>query len=101
MRQLDLRRLDDEPPAIALPIRSADELHAQLSQMVAWTDDDLASVRSPVANGSLLNMFLSSFQKLRENVIFSQARMGPVADLGFGVLDTAMVETAAFVLEKG
>jgi len=45
-------------------------------------------------------MFLSSFQKLRENVIFAQARMSPVADLGFGVLDTAMVETVAFVLEK-
>ena len=45
-------------------------------------------------------MFLKSFQKLRENVIFSQARMSPVADLGFGVLDTAMVETVAFVLEK-
>jgi hypothetical protein len=46
-------------------------------------------------------MFLSSFQKLRENVIFPQARISPVADLGFGVLDTAMVETVAFVLEKG
>ncbi len=46
-------------------------------------------------------MFLKSFQKLRENVIFSQTRMSPVADLGFGVLDTAMVETVAFVLEKG
>jgi hypothetical protein len=45
-------------------------------------------------------MFLKSFQKLRENVIFAQARMSPVADLGFGVLDTAMVETVAFVLEK-
>jgi hypothetical protein len=46
-------------------------------------------------------MFLKSFHKLRENVIFAQARMSPVADLGFGVLDTAMVETVAFVLEKG
>ena len=46
-------------------------------------------------------MFLKSFRKLRENVIFAQARMHPVADLGFGVLDTAMVETVAFVLEKG
>lgn len=46
-------------------------------------------------------MFLSSFQRLRENVILSQARLGPVADLGFGVLDTAMVETVAFVLQKG
>ncbi|RMF35974.1 MAG: hypothetical protein D6759_04175 [Chloroflexi bacterium] len=46
-------------------------------------------------------MFPKTFQKLRENVIFAQARMSPVADLGFGVLDTAMVETVAFVLEKG
>jgi hypothetical protein len=46
-------------------------------------------------------MFLKFFQKLRENVIFSQARLSPVADLGFGVLDTALVETVAFVLGKG
>jgi len=26
--------------------------------------------------------------------------MSPVADLGFGVLDTAMVETVVFVLQK-
>jgi hypothetical protein len=45
-------------------------------------------------------MFLSSYQRLRENVILPQARIGPAADLGFGVLDTAMVETVAFILEK-
>ena len=45
-------------------------------------------------------MFLKSFQKLRGNVILSQAHMSPVADLGFGVLDTAMVETVAFALER-
>jgi len=41
------------------------------------------------------------YRKLRENVIFSQARMSPVADLGFGVLDAAMADTMEFVLETG
>jgi len=43
---------------------------------------------------------LEIFSEITENVIFSQARMSPVADLGFGVLNTAMAETLAFVLEK-
>jgi len=32
-------------------------------------------------------MLLESFQKLRENVILTQARMSPVAGFGLGVLE--------------
>ena len=49
---------------------------------------------------SRTGFFLTSFQKWREELIFSVARPTVVADLGYGVLDTAMVETAAYVLEK-
>ena len=49
---------------------------------------------------SRTGFFLTSFQKWREEIIFSMARPTVVADLGYGVLDTAMVETAAYVLEK-
>lgn len=44
--------------------------------------------------------FLSSFQKWREEVVLNIARPEVMADLGFGVMDDAMVEAAAYVLEK-
>ncbi|MFT4041405.1 MAG: hypothetical protein QM692_24695, partial [Thermomicrobiales bacterium] len=49
---------------------------------------------------SRTGFFLTSFQKWREEIILAQTRIHAVADLGQGVLDTAMVETAAFVLEN-
>lgn len=44
--------------------------------------------------------FLSSFQKWREEVVLGIARPEVMADLGHGVMDDAMVEAAAYVLEK-
>lgn len=44
--------------------------------------------------------FLSSFQKWREDVVLGVARPEVMADLGLGVMDDAMVEAAAYVLEK-
>lgn len=44
--------------------------------------------------------FLSSFKRWREDVVFGISRPEVMADLGFGVMDDAMVEAAAYVLEK-
>lgn len=44
--------------------------------------------------------FLSSFQKWREDVVLGMARPEVLADLGYGVMDDAAVEAAAYVLEK-
>jgi hypothetical protein len=44
--------------------------------------------------------FLSSFQKWREEIVLGVARPEVMADLGHGVMDDAMVEAAAYVLEK-
>jgi len=49
---------------------------------------------------SRTGFFLTSFQKWREEIVLGEARPVALADLGAGVLDTAMVETAAYVLEK-
>jgi len=49
---------------------------------------------------SRTGFFLSSFQKWREDILLSQAPPIVVADLGKGVLDTALVETAAYCLEE-
>lgn len=45
-------------------------------------------------------LFLSSYQSWREDVVLGIARPEVVADLGYGVMDDAMVEAAAYVLEK-
>jgi hypothetical protein len=43
--------------------------------------------------------FLSRFQKWREEILLKGARPMVFADFGYGVLDSAMVETAAYCLE--
>jgi hypothetical protein len=43
--------------------------------------------------------FLSTFTKWREEILFKAASLKVFADLGAGVLDSAMVETAAYCLE--
>jgi len=52
------------------------------------------------AISSRSGFFLTSFQKWREEILLGEARPTVFADLGYGVLDTAMVETAAYCLEK-
>lgn len=48
---------------------------------------------------SRTGFFLSSFQKWREEILLKHAPPVVFADLGAGVLDSAMVETAAYCLE--
>ena len=49
---------------------------------------------------SRTGFFLSSFKQWREEVVLKIAPPAVVADLGFGVLDGAMVETAAYCLSR-
>ncbi|WP_419206921.1 Eco57I restriction-modification methylase domain-containing protein [Photobacterium leiognathi] len=44
--------------------------------------------------------YLTSFKKWRENIALGAAKPELMADLGNGVMDAAMVEAAAYVLEK-
>jgi hypothetical protein len=48
---------------------------------------------------SRTGFFLSSFQKWREEILLKEATPVVFADLGYGVLDSAMVEVAAYCLE--
>jgi len=50
---------------------------------------------------SRTGFFLVSFRKWREEILLKEAQLVALADLGYGVLDTAMVETAAYILQKG
>ena len=49
---------------------------------------------------SRTGFFLSSFQKWREEILLKEAPPVVFADLGHGVMDGAMVEAAAYCLEK-
>ena len=42
----------------------------------------------------------ASFQKWREEILLNEATPTVFADLGYGVLDSAMVEVAAYCLQK-
>jgi predicted RNA methylase len=44
--------------------------------------------------------FLASFSRWREEVVLANALQTVVADLGYGVMDAAMVAAAAYCLEK-
>lgn len=44
--------------------------------------------------------FLSSYQRWREDIVLSNSSPKVMCDLGHGVMDDAMVEAAAYVLEK-
>lgn len=45
--------------------------------------------------------FLTSFTDWRKNVVLGRSGIEVIADLGQGVMDDAMVEAAAYVLERG
>ena len=49
---------------------------------------------------SRTGFFLSTFQRWREEVLLAEAPPMVIADLGYGVLDSAMVEVAAYCLVK-
>jgi hypothetical protein len=49
---------------------------------------------------SRTGFFLPSFQKWREEILLKQAPPLVFADLGYGVMDSAMVEAAAYCLER-
>jgi hypothetical protein len=44
--------------------------------------------------------FLSSFQNWREELVLAIAQPEVMVDFGLGVMDDAMVESSAYVLEK-
>ncbi|ATH14332.1 SAM-dependent methyltransferase [Delftia acidovorans] len=96
------------PPFGALTANTKHEL----SQIYPRSKNDLLTImverglellRSGGRIGAITSrtcFFLSSFQKWREEEVLRVSRPEVMADLGFGVMDDAMVEAAAYVLEK-
>ena len=61
---------------------------------VLWPHGRLGAITSRTC------FFLTSFKDWRKEVVLSQSSIEVIADLGMGVMDDAMVEAAAYVLER-
>lgn len=96
------------PPFGALAANTKDQLvkaypRSKNDLLAIMVERGLELLRSGGRIGAITSrtcFFLSSFQKWREQVVLSVGRPEAMADLGFGVMDDAMVEAAAYVLEK-
>ena len=113
LRMIDLcREVFDvvvmNPPFGALAANTKDQLvnaypRSKNDLMAIMVERGLELLRAGGRIGAITSrtcFFLSSFQKWREEVVLGVARPELMADLGFGVMDDAMVEAAAYVLEK-
>ena len=96
------------PPFGALAANSKDELakvypKSKSDLLAIFVERGLGLLRAGGYLGAITSrtcFFLSSFQKWREDVVLGIARPEVMADLGHGVMDDAMVEAAAYVLER-
>jgi hypothetical protein len=96
------------PPFGALSVKSKDELakiypRGKNDLLAIFVERGLGLLRSGGRLGAITSracFFLSSFQRWREEVVLGIARPEVMADLGHGVMDDAMVEASAYVLEK-
>lgn len=77
-----------------LPQRHKDTKHPEVTTVAVQGSGLLGAITSRTG------FFLTSFQKWREEILLREAPPTVFADLGAGVLDSAMVETAAYVLRK-
>lgn len=96
------------PPFGALAANTKDQLaesypRSKNDLMAIMIERGLELLRAGGRIGAITSrtcFFLSSFQKWREEVVLRIACPEVMADLGYGVMDDAMVEAAAYVLEK-
>jgi type I restriction-modification system DNA methylase subunit len=96
------------PPFGALAANTKDQLakaypRSKNDLLAIMVERGLELLRSGGRIGAITSrtcFFLSSYQKWREEVVLGIARPEVMADLGHGVMDDAMVEAAAYVLEK-
>ena len=96
------------PPFGALGLNTKDQLGkayplSKNDLLAIFIERGLELLRSGGRLGAITArtcFFLTSFQKWREHVVLGIATPEVIADLGHGVMDDAMVEAAAYVLEK-
>jgi hypothetical protein len=96
------------PPFGALAANTKDQLakaypRSKSDLLAIFVERGLELLRPGGRIGAITSrtcFFLSSFQKWREEIVLGIATPEVMADLGHGVMDDAMVEATAYVLEK-
>ena len=96
------------PPFGALAANTKDQLaktypRSKNDLLAIFVERGLELLRSGGRIGAITSrtcFFLASYQKWREQIVLGNAKPEVMADLGHGVMDDAMVEAAAYVLEK-
>jgi hypothetical protein len=96
------------PPFGALSANTKDELAVAYPKgkndlLAIFVERGLSLLRARGRIGAITSrtcFFLSSFQKWREDVVLGIAEPEAMADLGLGVMDDALVESSAYILEK-
>lgn len=96
------------PPFGALATNTKDRLAkaypaSKNDLLTIFVERGLELLRSGGRLGAITSrtcFFLSTFESWRESVVLGRAEPEAVADLGLGVMDDALVESAAYVLAK-
>lgn len=96
------------PPFGALSANTKDQLakaypRSKNDLVAIFVERGLELLRAGGRLGAITSrtcFFLTSYQKWREDLVLGIAKPEVMADLGHGVMDDAMVEAAAYVLEK-
>jgi hypothetical protein len=96
------------PPFGSLAANTKDELakaypHSKNDLLAIMVERGLELLRTGGRIGAITSrtcFFLSSFQKWRLHVVLERTEPEVMADLGLGVMDDALVEAAAYVLEN-
>ncbi len=96
------------PPFGALAANTRDDLakvypKSKNDLMAIFVERGLGMLRSGGQLGAITSrtcFFLTTYQKWREDIILRRSNPAALADLGHGVMDNAMVEAAAYILEK-
>jgi type I restriction-modification system DNA methylase subunit len=96
------------PPFGALASNTKDQLAkaypvSKNDLLAIFVERGLELLRSGGRIGAITSrtcFFLSSFHKWREQIVLGMAKPDVMADLGHGVMDDAMVEASAYVLER-
>jgi hypothetical protein len=96
------------PPFGALASNTKDQLakaypRSKNDLLAIMVERGLQLLRSGGRIGAITSracFYLSDYRKWREEIVLGVSKPEAVADLGLGVMDDAMVEAAAYVLEK-
>lgn len=96
------------PPFGALAVNTKDKLakafpRSKNDLLAIMVERGLNLLRPQGRLGSITSracFYLTDYRKWREEIVLAVAKPEVVADLGLGVMDDAMVEAAAYVLEK-